>query len=367
MKVLFFFPRLNKYPKFKPLINICQYLALRGCEVYIAINNPPTEQQVNNFAGSASFVIMDNEISKAKNAYNLLNESYDFYIGVQAHNVYWLSIIKSIFKMKFNKKVLISWEHSSPITSLKNERYYTYPFWLTIRKLLSLKTDAFFCVSRKARLEIIDGLKLNNNKVYYIPNYIFDKDNHQENKVSESCRSSVKILSVGRMSSEKGFEFVLDALEENKALLNFNYTYHLVGDGPELSKLKEKVNASDYLSSKVTFYGRRNDINEIMRSSDILLLSSYFEGLPTVLVEACLNNLPIVSSNCQTGPSEIVSHGVNGYLFDVGDKKGLINAIALWNENRDKINNDFKYALDFSELAGSKFYSTLSTLKGRQF
>ena len=60
-----------------------------------------------------------------------------------------------------------------------------------------------------------------------------------------------------------------------------------------------------------------------IKDSDLFVLSSTFEGLPNVLLEALTLGKPIISSNCPTGPNEILSYGKGGQLFKIGDYKSL--------------------------------------------
>ena len=71
-----------------------------------------------------------------------------------------------------------------------------------------------------------------------------------------------------------------------------------------------------------------------MHFSDLFVLSSKYEGLPNVLIEAQKNSLPIISSNCMTGPKEILLDGKLGHLFQVGNYNDLFNKIILFIKNK---------------------------------
>ena len=119
MKVLFLYPNLNSNPNFKPLVNISRFLSDEGNQVYIATDGEIDDSLKNKFSGSTVFLQRNVGQSKLMWAYSLMDQDFDCYIGVQAHNTFRLVVIKNLF---LRRKKIISWEHSSPITSLKNER-----------------------------------------------------------------------------------------------------------------------------------------------------------------------------------------------------------------------------------------------------
>lgn len=352
MKILFLFPKLLSNSNFKPLVNIEKCLSDEGNQVYIAMEGEANSTLKETFSESVVFLKRDVGQSKLIWAYTLMKQDFDCLIGVQANNAYWLAIIKIFF---FKRKKVISWEHSSPITSLKNEYNYSWPLWLMLRFGLSWSTDAFFCVSKGAVVEMQKLIKSSKNKVFYTPNMIFNTN--EIVNVSKNIKgSTINIVSVGRLSKEKGLILALQALSK---LDHIDYRYYIVGDGPCHEELNNYVASTSSLTSKVQFLGRREDVLSIMANSDLILLPSYFEGLPTVLVEACITSTPIIAANCKTGPSEIVKEGVNGYLFEVGDSTDLYNKINLWIKHRETIKNSSTYAVDYNETASVKFLKNI--------
>ena len=81
-----------------------------------------------------------------------------------------------------------------------------------------------------------------------------------------------------------------------------------------------------------------------LKSSDLLVLTSKFEGLPNVLLEAISLKKFIISSNCPTGPKEILSYGKGGFLFNVGDYNQLANKIIFFSKNKIKCKKKINYA-----------------------
>ena len=100
----------------------------------------------------------------------------------------------------------------------------------------------------------------------------------------------------------------------------------LVGNGVEKQKSENYIN-KNYLSNQVRIINFQNNPFNLIRSSDVFILTSLYEGLPNVLLEAQVLKKFIISSNCPTGPREILLNGKAGFLFKVGDYKKLSNLI----------------------------------------
>ena len=96
-------------------------------------------------------------------------------------------------------------------------------------------------------------------------------------------------------------------------------------------------------------------MNSYGKKSDLFVLSSKYEGLPNVLLESVVLKKFIVSTDCPTGPSEILDKGKGGYLFDIGDHKNLSEIIFKYYKNKSisypKIDHAYKrlYRFDFNK------------------
>ena len=106
----------------------------------------------------------------------------------------------------------------------------------------------------------------------------------------------------------------------------------IVGEGPDrrnLTALAERLEISQHFDMP----GFRNNPFAYMSKSRVFVLSSKYEGLPTVLIEAMACGTPVVSTDCRSGPSEILERGKWGRLVAVGDWRGMAEAI------RDTLDN----------------------------
>ena len=76
-----------------------------------------------------------------------------------------------------------------------------------------------------------------------------------------------------------------------------------------------------------------------LNECDIFVLTSKYEGLPNVLIEAQKYNVPIISSDCPTGPKEILINGKLGDLFETGNFKDLSQKLILFHQNKKRLND----------------------------
>jgi glycosyltransferase involved in cell wall biosynthesis len=131
------------------------------------------------------------------------------------------------------------------------------------------------------------------------------------------------IVSVGRLSPEKGHEVLIRAFSGLDAQTR-GYLL-LIGDGPEKDRLVELAGALG-ISSAVRFLGFRSDVLACLRDSDLLVLPSYTEGLPNAVLEAFIMRIPVVATRVG-GTPELVKHNRTGLLTTKGNVDELRDAL----------------------------------------
>ncbi|GAA3893268.1 glycosyltransferase [Sphingomonas limnosediminicola] len=136
----------------------------------------------------------------------------------------------------------------------------------------------------------------------------------------------VRLISVGRLSPEKGQAGLLAAFSEARRDYP-NLKLEIVGDGPDLDKLQQLA-ADLNLTQSVTFAGRCGEQQTLERivNADCLVLTSFMEGLPVVLMEAMALGTPVIASRI-AGIPELIEHGESGLLFTPSDWHDLANCI----------------------------------------
>lgn len=131
------------------------------------------------------------------------------------------------------------------------------------------------------------------------------------------------VLAAGRLIAQKDFPTLLRAL----ALLPEDVRLILLGEGQDRPALERLVDDLG-LAHRVDIHGFVENPYPYFRAADVFVLSSQWEGLPTVLIEALAFDTPIVATDCRSGPREILEGGRFGRLVPVGEPEPMAAAIA---------------------------------------
>ena len=149
---------------------------------------------------------------------------------------------------------------------------------------------------------------------------------------------SKKIVSSGRLSQVKGYDFLMD-IAEKVFSKHSDWEWHIYGEGPERQTLENLINQKG-LQKNVKLMGRTNKMKELYKEYSMFVMTSRAEGFAMVNIEAHLAKLPIISFNCNCGPDEIIKDGINGYLVECFDLDTMADKINYLIENPD-VRKDF--------------------------
>lgn len=187
-----------------------------------------------------------------------------------------------------------------------------------------------------------------------------------ENEVLPHLACERKIfLFVGRLVKDKGVFEILKVIREiyESCTCLEKISFWFVGDGPEYDSIRKAE--AELPAGLVKCLGalNTNDLNEIYRSSHALLLPSYGEGFPYVVIEALRAGLPIICTPCGALP-DLIAPMENGLFVPIGDVDELGNAIKLLATDDDLVEkmrkNNYKLFIDrLSKSAAEKYYSSL--------
>ncbi|HPQ10745.1 MAG TPA: glycosyltransferase [Bacillota bacterium] len=201
------------------------------------------------------------------------------------------------------------------------------------------RADKIVCVSNGVAEELVRKYHLPRSKIQVIYNPVVTEEMFEmaEEPIDHpwfQLGQPPVILGVGRLTPAKDFGTLIKAF----SLLRRKVEAKLVilGEGPERGKLEHLVEELG-LKDDVSMPGFVENPYKYMRKSAVFVLSSRWEGLPTVLVEALALGIPVVSTDCPSGPAEILENGKWGRLVPVDDPKTLTDAILeAMNDERGK-------------------------------
>lgn len=144
------------------------------------------------------------------------------------------------------------------------------------------------------------------------------------------------IVAVSRLDTkQKDYKTLIEGFRRAKEE-GLEEKLYIIGDGPDREEI-EKIIRKKGLESEVLLIGRKKNPYVWMKNSELFVHSSNYEGLPTVLIEAMICGKMVVSSNCPTGPYEILKGGECGILFEVGNEKELSEDLNKLFRNRKLI------------------------------
>jgi glycosyltransferase involved in cell wall biosynthesis len=141
------------------------------------------------------------------------------------------------------------------------------------------------------------------------------------------------VIAAGRLTLQKGFDMLIPAFAK-VVERHPGWTLRIYGDGPQRKPL-ERLILEHGLSNDVLLMGPVRRLDLEMAQGSLYVLSSRYEGLPMVMIEAMSLGLPVVSFDCPTGPGEVIEDGRSGVLVPDGDVDALAGAMLAVIEDAD--------------------------------
>lgn len=253
----------------------------------------------------------------------ILNEiNPDIVISVGSDEKKWLPNInkksKKIREFHFGKNYRIQTANAFSKNFLLKMKAYIETF---LEKYYLKKYDKVVVLT----YEDFKKWNLENIKVIYnFPFFISEK---------KSELIAKKAISVGRLDAQKGYDLLIDSWSK-VVEKNSEWILEIFGEGHDFFKLSEKIKKMK-LEKKVILKGVTKDIEKEYLDSSLYIMTSRYEGLPLVLLEALACGLPAVSFDCQSGPKDIIKDGVTGFLVESNNILELAQKINILIENKE--------------------------------
>lgn len=146
-----------------------------------------------------------------------------------------------------------------------------------------------------------------------------------ENRKEVYDSNSHNIVAAGRLSLQKNYKMMIDAVN----IVSKEYddiSLCIYGIGTLEEELRNYI-LELRLSDKIKLMGRSQDLYNVYKNADLYLMSSDFEGMPNALAEAMAIGVPCISTDCKTGPKDLIDDSENGYLVPCGDPEALAEKI----------------------------------------
>jgi glycosyltransferase involved in cell wall biosynthesis len=225
-------------------------------------------------------------------------------------------------------------------------------------RMLYPGADRIVAVSEGAALDLAKTGKLSPQKVDVIHNPVIRDELFEQAKQSVSHPwfapgSPPVVLAIGRFVPQKDFPTLVRAFAKVCAVSNARLV--ILGSRAEYEPIDELIQELGLQDSVATPGFTDNPYAYIARSA-VFALSSLWEGLPTVLIEALALGIPVVSTDCEHGPSEILAGGKYGTLVPVGDSDALAKGILTALQAESRIKADEQWLSQFTLEAALNLY-----------
>ena len=204
--------------------------------------------------------------------------------------------------------------------------------WLwkkTAKKLYLITTPTLTTLDYLKNINLIDKKKLVllADPVFTIRQIV----NLKNEKLSTNFESDKKyIVSIGRLTYQKNFNLLIESFYEIKKIYN-DYKLIIIGEGEKREELEFLICKLN-LKNDVFLIGFKKNIFPYLKIADCLISSSRWEDPGFTLIEAGILNKIIISSNCMSGPRELLNEN-NGYLFEDENKNSLVNQFVNYKKN----------------------------------
>jgi len=201
--------------------------------------------------------------------------------------------------------------------------------------------DCAVGVSQDVREKIIALGSVPADRARYIPYGVRSVWLSQVDELAEHSRVSgqpLRIGYVGRMVQEQKRVMEFVPLAEQLVNRHVDFELHLIGDGPERSVLESAFKRAG-LDSHVRFWGRlsTDQVREQLLRLDVFVLLSDYEGLPVALLEAMGHGLVPVVTRIESGNTQLVRHGENGFVIPVGEIQSCVDALETLANDRQML------------------------------
>jgi glycosyltransferase involved in cell wall biosynthesis len=240
---------------------------------------------------------------------------------------------------------------------------FFYRFWL---KIQGGCLDHFVGMEAPMRDEIGESLGASADRITIIPDPALSWPLIERLRTSRAARREDgvgrRFVCVGRLTPQKNIALMLRAFERGA---RDDDTLTVIGDGPERAKLEELAGNLG-LERRVTFRGYVPEPALLLPSFDVLLLSSNYEGVPAVILEALAAGLSIVATDCSRSMSTLLGGGALGRLVPVGDVRALAEAIGRARPSSQDEHQSLAQARRFTlEDASRAYLDAMSAISDR--
>ena len=354
--LLIFMPSVEGGGVEKNFFLIINYLSNKFSNIFLITSDKLIKKKINH---KIKLIGPDSKIWQTKSRYPkyficilylimfLIVNKNTLIFAFQA-NLYAILIAKI-----FGKKIITRSNASSEGWSKNVLKKLIYKVFLRL-------SDQVIVNSYDFKKELDNKFKINSVVIFNPLNkFEIQKKSREKLKFNFYKKSKIKLITVGRLVDQKDQLTLLKAInlikEKNIQLL-------IIGNGEKKKKLIDYI-VKKKLSSVVKIISYKTNPYKYIKKANIFILTSKFEGLPNVLLEALALKKYIISTNCPTGPREILLNGKGGDLVKIGDYETLSKKILNYSIKNNKLKNKLNKKINLGYQNLNRFDYSLNMKK----
>jgi glycosyltransferase involved in cell wall biosynthesis len=329
--IIFVMPQLNTGGAERVIVNIINHLNRDSFDITLVLFN--SSGSLMDRVSRDIDIHNLNISSVAKGMPQLLSKIHQLkpdilFTGIGNLNLY-ISIFIPMMRLLLPKTKWIARQAS--ILTLNNRQEKSPEIYDWLYKKVYKNYNKIVCQSKYMRDDLVENYNFPKSKIVVINNPLDIRDIDLLSKESVEypfSSSKIRLISVGQLRLEKRQDLMLKAF----AKLDSRYTLTLIGDGVKREELEELTRELK-IDDRVAFLGYQKNPYKYIKNSNILVLTSEYEGFPNVLLEANYCGIPVVTFNSTGGVSEIIKSGLNGLLVPFEDIEAFAKAIESVNKD----------------------------------
>ncbi len=357
-KMIIFYPSFERGGVEIILLNLINFFLSKNIKIILISNVPNKKLPKNkNFSQIKPNYnpqnIFSDRLSKAIQASKKLNSILKNSDSKETLVFSLQSSALAILISKINNHQIVVRNAEDPIYSTIYGDNKFLSILAIISKILTYNfSDKIICNSVGSKISL-QKLLIKKSKVISIYNPYLKKIYKKKNFYKKNFA-----ITVGRLTKQKDHLTLVKAMNILYKK-NVDLKLLIIGDGDQREKIQHLIDNLN-LKNRISILGWKKNLHKYYKSAKIFILPSLYEGLGNVIIDAVNYNLPVITTNCRSGPSEIVKKTRGGFIVPISNPEEIAKKILFSLKNyqlaKNKANFAKKYIFRFSEKKNSEKY-----------
>lgn len=329
ISILFIIPSLHTGGSERVVLHLVRHLSREAFDVTLLILKK--EGALLSLVPPDIKVIAFNYNRTAHSIFAILKLIWKLRPGILFSTLGHLNLIIALLKPLLPKETILVARESSIISLRNKDERYPKIFDFLFRTVYS-RFHRIICQSEYMKNDLVVNFSVPEQLITVINNPVDFNMLPFIETTPKDGNGECNLISIGQLRKEKGYERVIESLA--KTPVSFNYKIIGGGDKEGLQKIIDNLGLSD----KVFLLGAMPSPYAELAKSDCLLLGSYYEGFPNVVLEANACGIPVIAFKAPGGHNEIIVEGVNGWFVSSADElNALLEQKVYGSVDRQKI------------------------------